>query len=175
MLPLPKHAFRDLKDRIWLLIMNYGLAKRILAAFPGVDFANAHNGQALQALAQSDELLVCVLFAIVEDQAKAANVSPEDFAEALAGEQFEAAGNAIGEMITLFTRPGIRPVIEQMFAMGTAARTAAIELATKKLSGPSVQAAIDREMQRLDQQLEEALMNPSIAISSSTSGPPSPE
>jgi hypothetical protein len=170
MTALPKNSFLDRAGRLWQLELNYGLATRIRKSL-GVDLANAHNGEALQQLGTDDELLVATLFALVEEQAQRAEVSPEAFTEALDGEVLEHAGEALSEMIRLFTRPAIRPVIEAMLAKGTEGRTAAIELATKKLQSPSAQAAIDRQLAKLDQQLEAAL----TGTSSPTNGPASSE
>ena len=176
----PKHAFVDRAGRTWLLVLNFGLAKRINGSL-GVDFNNAHTGECFKQLAASDELLVATLFAIVEEQATIANVTPEQFAEACDGAVFEAAGEALGEMIKVFTRPGIRPVIESMLARGAEGRNAAIEMAANKLNSPAVTALIERELAKLDRELDDALspslpagVPASMATSSPTSGPPSP-
>lgn len=169
----PKHAFTDRVGRVWLLVMNYGLSKRINAAL-GVDFANAHTGECLQQLATSDELLVATLFAIVEAQAQAASVSPEQFAEALDGEVFEAAGEALGEMLRLFTRPALRPVIEAAIGFHLESTQAVIDAAAQKLRGPAGQAAIRANVATLECDLDQALTHRSTATSWPTNGPASP-
>ena len=152
----PKHAFTDRAGRTWLLVLNYGLAKEIRDTI-GVDFANAHNGEALKQLATNDELLVATLFALIEDQAKRENVTPEEFAKALDGEVFEAAGDAIGEMLRLFTRQAARPVIEALIDKTNQVKTQAGNLAAAQLRSPEAQAAIDREMDKLVAQAQQAL------------------
>jgi len=121
MAPLPKHAFADLAGRVWVLALNYGLAKRIEKEL-GVDFTNAHNGRCFQQLGQDDALFVAVLFAICEKQAEAEGVTPEQFAEGLAGDQIEAAGDALAECVKLFTRPAIRPVLDELYEKGREGR-----------------------------------------------------
>jgi hypothetical protein len=153
---MTRPSFTDRAGRTWFLELNYGLARQIHKDHQ-VDFANAHNGEALRKLASDDELLVTVLFALVEQQAEACGVTPEQFAEGLDGATFEQAGEAIGQMIALFTRPTIRPVVEEMLAQGRAGRQAAVELATAKLRGPEAQAAIARELDKLDQRMTAAL------------------
>lgn len=169
---LAKHCFLDARGRTWRLELNYGQAVAIERSL-GVDLANAHNGRAFQQLAADDGLLVATLFAIVEDQAAAQDVSPEEFARGFNGSVFEAATDAVGEMILNFSRPGVRPIIAAMLAKGAEGRAGAIRLATSKLSGPAATALIARQLASLDQQLEAAL-NPPTPTNSPMNGPASP-
>lgn len=151
----PKNSFNDLAGRVWLLVLNYGLAKRIAAEL-GVDFVNAHTGECFAKLAD-EALFVSVLFALCEAQAEKAGVTPEQFAEALAGEQFEAAGEALTECVQLFIRPALRPAFEQLIAAGRQERAASLELLSRKLQGAELQAAIGRRLAATSDQIDAAL------------------
>jgi hypothetical protein len=164
--------FTDALGRRWPLVLTYGLAQRIHKSL-GVDLANAHTGEALTKLGQSDELFVATLFALVEDEAGRQQVSPEAFAEGLNGEVFEAAGDALEQMLLVFIRPALRPVLEAVFEANHEKRTKVVALATRKLSGANRDAAIDRELGSLEQQLDRALAGevlPTTSTSSRTSG-----
>lgn len=172
MTAIPKNCFVDLAGRMWLLKLNYGLAQRINETLH-VDLANAHSGEAFKQLGRDTTLLIKTLTMLIEPQLAEQEVSPEAFVEQLDDVVLDAAGDALAEMIVLFTRPAIRPVLEEMIAKGKEARTGAVGLAAEKLRGPSAKAMIDRELAKLDQQLEAALNPPRCTISP-TSGPPSP-
>lgn len=171
---MPKNSFPDLAGRVWLLKLNCGLAQRIHETL-GVDLANAHNGQAFQQLGGDSLLLIKTLAMLVETQLAESSVTPEAFVEGLDDATLETAGEAIGQMIVLFTRPAIRPVIKTMLAKGKEAQQAVINLAETKLSGPAMSAAIQRELTRIDQQIEQALAEktavPSMPTSSPSNGP----
>jgi hypothetical protein len=165
--PAPEStAFTDAKGRAWQLELNYGLARRIKKDL-GVDFANAHNGEALKKLGTDDELLVSTLYALIEEQAKTAEISPDQFVEALNGEVLEAAANAIGAMIVLFTRPAIRPVIQSLLDKAQQGRAKLTQMALGKMQGPEVTAAIDREVEQVSRRIDAELTasNSSTAIS----------
>ncbi len=172
MTAIPKNAFTDMAGRLWLLKLNYGLATRINDTL-GVDLSNAHNGEAFKQLAVDALLLIKTLTMLVETQLGEQQVTPEAFVESLDDATLAAAGDAIGEMIVLFTRPAVRPVIEAMLAKGTEAKQAVIELATAKINGPIATAAIQRELAKIDKQIDQALSQ-STSIESPTSGLRSP-
>lgn len=165
-------TFTDAAGRRWSLVLTYGLAQRIHKSL-GLDLANAHNGEALTALAGNDRLLVELLFALIEEQATSAGVTPEQFADGLNGDVFEAAAEALQEMIRLFTRPAIRPVMEQIFAAQQDKRRRGIELVVEKLSGPAREQAIQRDLSQIERQFDEALATqppPTTSTKSPTSG-----
>jgi hypothetical protein len=165
----PKNSFEDLAGRRWLLKLNYGLAERIKDAL-GVDLANAHDGQAFVTLGRDPKLFIQTLAMLVEDQLKAAGVEVEQLVEQLDDCVLELAGDALAEMILLFTRPAIRPVIAEMLAKGREGREAAINLATDKLRSPATQAAIDRELARMAENIDAALAGETLPGRQSTPG-----
>ena len=169
-----KNSFTDLEGRQWLLKLNYGLATRIKDAL-SVDLANAHNGQAFQQIAKSPLLFIQTLTMLVESQLAVNNVTPEQFVEAIDDAVLDQASNALREMLLLFSRAALRPLMGTMFEKSDEARTMALEVASAKLSGPSLTAAIAREVAALDQQIETALANQSTLTASPTSGQQLPE
>lgn len=164
-------SFTDARGRRWPLVLTYGLAQRIHKSLE-LDLANAHTGEALTKLGQSDELFVATLFALVEDEAGRQEVSPQEFAEGLNGEVLEAAGQALEQMLVLFIRPALRPVLEAVFAANHEKRAKVVELATRKLTGAGKDRAIDREVATIEERLDRALAGetPTTSTSSRTSG-----
>jgi hypothetical protein len=117
---------------------------------------------------------------LVEDQLKGAGVEVEQLVEQFDDCVLELAGDALFEMVLLFTRPAIRPVIAEILAKGREGREAAINLATDKLRSPATQAAIDRELAKMAENIDAALAGEtlpgrqSMPGSSATSSPRSP-
>jgi hypothetical protein len=163
--------FTDARGRRWPLVLTYGLAQRIRTSLD-VDLANAHTGEALTKLGQSDELFVATLFALVEDEAGKQSVTPADFAEGLNGEVFEAAARALEQMLLVFIRPALRPVLEAVFQANHEKRTKVVELAKRKLTGAPMGRAIDREVATLEGRLDAVMAGdkPTTSTSSRTSG-----
>lgn len=94
--------FTDTAGRTWRLSFGYATARRVRDATGGrVDFLAAGRGSAgvnvFQPLAADVELLVQVLWLLVETQATAANVTETDFGESLNLQTLEAATTALLE------------------------------------------------------------------------------
>lgn len=147
-----KNAFTDLAGRRWLLKLNYGLAQRINEAL-SVDLANAHQGRVFQQLGGDALLFIQTLTMLIDDQLSEQKVTPEQFVEALDDVVLDQASEALREMIVLFTRPAIRPVLTKMFDKSDQAKQRALAMATQRLDSPEVDAAIERELAALDQTL----------------------
>lgn len=172
---MPQPTFTDLSGRVWPLTLNFGLAQDIRKSFPGVDFLNAHNGQAFQVLGSDDEVLVGVLWMLCEQQATAQQITPEAFAAGLAGDALEAAEEALERCVILFTRPARRPVLEVLLGKARETSAKAMTLTTQKVSGEKVDRLQAQMLEDLDEQIDRLLAKPlSMAKSSGTSGPASP-
>jgi hypothetical protein len=170
--------FTDLCNRSWTLALNFRLAQEIRDAL-GVDFLNAHNGKALTALGRDDELLVKTLWMLCEAQAEKCGLSPEDFAEGLAGEPMEAACQAIEEAVVLFTRPAKRPELEAVRQRAAEVLKTTSDLTVRKVKSGRVDRFIEKKLARAERQIDLELdrleaEDSSTASSSAASGPASP-
>lgn len=104
--------FTDSLGREWRLRITMADLKALKAA--GLDVAAvAGDPAALQAVAEDFEQYGRVLWELCSAQARAANVSPEDFARGFDGPALFAAAGAIEEAVWDFTRP---PPIAKKFA-----------------------------------------------------------
>lgn len=172
---MPAATFTDLAGRTWRLDLNYGLALEIEAAL-GVDLANAHNGQALQQLATDAKLFFQTLTLLCQDQLAERSLSEKQFLSGFNDETVERATQAVEQMLVLFTRPALRPVIAGLLHKRNQTQHAAITVALDKIESPAAQALIDRQIEQLGQQIDAALQlpGPATATNSPGSGPASP-
>lgn len=98
------HAFKDAKGRDWSLEITVGSIKRVKALTDVDLYALVDDGAKKLAELLADVVtLVDVLFILCAEQAKAADVSDEDFGRAFGGDVLEAAGEAFVEEIIFFT------------------------------------------------------------------------
>ena len=106
--------FKDRDGREWQVVLNVFQMKRVRAAL-GVDLINVieldKDGQVrvdmIDKIANDPCLLVDILWVLVEEQAKAINVTDEQFGAALAGESIENASKAfLDELVDFF--PGAK-------------------------------------------------------------------
>ena len=106
--------FKDRNGQDWQIVLNVHQMKRIRAAL-GIDLVNVitldKEGvvkvDMIDRIANDPCLLVDILWVLVEEQAKAINVTDEQFGAALAGESIENATKAfLDELVDFF--PGAK-------------------------------------------------------------------
>lgn len=106
-------SFKDNKGRTWEISLNVLQMKRIRARL-GVDLVNvitldkdgAVKVDLVDRIANDPCLLVDILWVLVEEQAKKANVSDAEFGEALAGDAIsEATKVFLDELVDFFPAP----------------------------------------------------------------------
>ena len=106
-------SFKDNKGRIWEISLNVLQMKRIRARL-GVDLVNvitldkdgAVKVDLVDRIANDPCLLVDILWVLVEEQAKKANVSDAEFGEALAGDAISEATKAfLDELVDFLPAP----------------------------------------------------------------------
>lgn len=176
---LPRHAdhvppdepntFRDLEGDLWTLKINYGNAEDVLASC-GVDLVNAHNGKAYGKIVEDDRTLVALLHCLLEKQIEQRNLDPHGFAERLDGAVLAAALDAMRVAIENFTRPDVRPALNQLNSQIDKTRQKAIKIALRKLSSPMAEAAIDRALDKEETAIDQKL----AAIADGDTPPNSP-
>lgn len=105
----PPYTFADPKGRRWALKISYDL-KESIKETTGINIDRAAIGglKAIAELLDDGEKFCQALWILVEAQAKAAEVTPDQFIGCFEGETFEAAELAMQEAVVLFTKPHSR-------------------------------------------------------------------
>ncbi len=154
--------FKDRDGREWQIVLNVFQMKRVRAAL-GLDLVNVielgQDGNVkvdmIDKIANDPCLLVDILWVLVQEQAKVANVTDEQFGTALAGDAIESATKAfLDELVDFF--PGARRLFLKK----------AVELARK--FGTESNAVLEKALE--DPELESRVRE---SMSSSTSSPES--
>lgn len=126
--------FKDTEGREWVLTLDVQLIKDV-AQRSGVRIHKllADDAKGLQELLSDPIAFVDTLYLIVEDQAKAKGLTPEDFGRGLAGDPLEAAAVAFMEALADFSPSRQRKLIQSLMAKGNEVADKVIELARKKI------------------------------------------
>ena len=99
-------TFKDCEGRTWSVTLNVHQMKRIRANL-GVDLVNVIALDEVDRIANDPCLLVDILWVCVEEEAKAAGVTDEQFGRSLAGDAIEDATRAVlDELVDFF--PGAK-------------------------------------------------------------------
>jgi len=146
------HAFTDTKGRAWDVEIHVQ-ALRNLKAKAEVDLMDLADGQLLEQLSSRPDVLAQVLWVLVEAQAKAAGITPEAFAEGLAGDVIDDATAALlGELVDFFPsrrRAALKTALEKLNALENLAVEKAIEL----LKSDRLDKRLESELDALGEQL----------------------
>jgi len=146
-------TFKDNAGRMWSVTLNVLQMKRIRAHL-GIDLVNVITLDAggkvkvdlVDRIANDPCLLVDILWVCVEDEAKAAGVTDEEFGRALAGDAIDEATKALlDELVDFF--PGAKRLFlkkaVELARKYTGDMTAALE---KALSDPELERRIEESM-----------------------------
>lgn len=93
--------FTDKKGREWTLDLDVGLAEHV-SKEAEVNLALSSGDWIRVVVEPTGRKLVEVLWLLVEEQAKATSITPEDFARGFGGDQLEKAGAALREAVVDF-------------------------------------------------------------------------
>ena len=156
-------TFKDNSGRTWTVELNVHQMKRIRARL-GVDLVNVIALDAggkvkvdlVDRIANDPCLLVDILWVCVEDEAKAAGVSDEDFGRSLAGDSIECATAAfLDELVDFF------PGAKRLF------RKKAVEL-SRKFAGDATE-ALGKALEdpELERRVEESMRSSASSPESS--------
>ena len=146
-------TFKDNAGRTWSVTLNVLQMKRIRAHL-GIDLVNVITLDAggkvkvdlVDRIANDPCLLVDILWVCVEDEAKAAGVTDEEFGRALAGDAIDEATKALlDELVDFF--PGAKRLFlkkaVELARKYTGDMTAALE---KALSDPELERRVEESM-----------------------------
>ena len=146
-------TFKDNAARTWGVTLNVHQMKRIRAHL-GIDLVNVITLDAggkvkvdlVDRIANDPCLLVDILWVCVEDEAKAAGVTDEEFGRALAGDAIDEATKALlDELVDFF--PGAKRLFlkkaVELARKYTGDMTAALE---KALSDPELERRVEESM-----------------------------
>ena len=146
-------TFKDNAGRTWSVTLNVHQMKRVRAHL-GIDLVNVialdPDGKVkvdlVDRIAGDPCLLVDILWVCVEDEAKAAGVTDEEFGRALAGDAIDEATKALlDELVDFF--PGAKRLFlkkaVELARKYTGDMTAALE---KALSDPELERRIEESM-----------------------------
>lgn len=145
-------SFRDLRGRDWPLDLNFGLARRVLAAHK-VDLVNWHDGKAYIALAQDDQLLVSVLWVLIAETAEGRGVDEVEFAHGLNGDVLAESLDALTEAVVGFTRPDRRELVRRVITKARQVQADATTRAARVAASPEADRAVSRKMEEVEKRV----------------------
>lgn len=154
-------TFTDNAGRVWTVAITIAAVKRV-RSLAGVDLLSSQSGEEgggpIQRLMADPVLLCDVLFAVIQPEAAARNVSDEDFGRSLAGDALEAATVALLDGLVDFFPPGQRAVLAKAIDRIRQAQRQVLTAISGRLDEVRIEPLVEAAVARLDP---------------STSGPPS--
>jgi hypothetical protein len=146
------------------------LAQQIRDGSIKLDFLAAEDGKAITAVGQSDEKLVQVLFALCEQQAQKAEVTPELFAVGLGGDVLEAASEALMQAVVLFTRPARRPVLLAVLERAKEAIAKGKEMLVQRINSGAVDQLMNGKLDQAAKAFDEHIRTATPSSLPTTAG-----
>lgn len=131
---MQQYQFVDTFNRTWNLAITLPAVK-IVRDKLGVDLAklDGDQGKPLGALLSDPVKFVDVLFLLVQDQAKTANVTLEQFMAGFAGDALEAAEGAFLKALADFMPPARRKLFQQIIAKEREFTAIVVEATSKRI------------------------------------------
>ena len=139
-------TFTDNQKREWRIEITVATVKRV-RSLTKVDLLAIFDGELVGKLATNPVLLCDVLYAVCKPQADAADVSDEQFGEALAGEAIDNATTALLGALTDFFPNQPRQTLTRLVTETRYAMAKQHELVGQKFATGAVRKRIDRELQ----------------------------
>jgi hypothetical protein len=165
-------VYTDKFGRDWRLEFTYGNAKRIKSELK-LDFVNAHNGKALEAITSDDDLLCTVLWMLCEEQATEAGVSNQQWADGIDGDTMGKAIVAVEIAVLNFTPPARRPVMKTILDRAAEVAKKSSDLVQQKIRSEKMDRLLERNFKKMDQQLDRELDKIEISGKSDSKSPSS--
>ena len=154
------HTFNDTQGRTWTVTINVDAIRRVRALL-NINLLETVEGKLLERFITDPVFLCDILFALIQPEAEAKQVSDEDFGRALGGDVLDHATTALLEELVDFFPSGRRQVFRKALEKLKQLEGIALETATRRL-----------ESSELEQQMAAALA--SIPGNSSGNSPESP-
>ncbi len=151
-------TFNDTQGRTWTVTINVDAIRRVRSLL-NVNLLDAVDGNLLEQLVVDPVLLCDILFALVQPEAQAKNVSDEDFGRALGGDALDQATTALLEGLADFFPSGKRAVFRKALAKLKQLEALALETTSKRLESDELE-------QRMREQLGVPTIGPTLGNSS---------
>ena len=157
-------TFTDNGGHTWTVAINVDAIKRVRSLLE-IDLLEAVEGKLIERL-RDDPILLCdVIYVLCKPEADAANISDEQFGQAMAGDAIDAATVALMEELVGFFRKGRRELLAKALDRLNEVEAKAIDLASQRLDDPEVEKRILAALQE----------EPSLPTASGDSSGSSPE
>ena len=137
-------TFTDTQGRVWTLHITVDTIKRV-RALTGTDLLAVAGGDLLERLSTDPILLADVIYACMQPEADAKQVSDVDFGRALAGDVIGAATTALLQDIVDFFPAPKRALLAKALGKLGEVQTAALAAASARLEAVDA-AAVAREV-----------------------------
>lgn len=142
----------DKKGRDWFIVIDIGVARKILSSFR-IDFANSHDPKSGLDRLQNYNTLSDVLCVFVEEQLAAQNVSKDDFFSSCDGPALASGFEAIMEALVLFTPPAMKPAMEAILVASREHDKAKAMRIVETFQGDAIQQTLARNLNQLESQI----------------------
>ena len=134
------HTFNDTLGRTWTVTINVDAIRRVRALLD-VNLLDAIEGKLLERLVTDPVLLCDILFALVQPEAQAKNITDEDFGKALGGDVLDHASSALLEELVDFFPSARRTVFRKALVKLKRLEGMAIETSGMRLDDMHVSVA----------------------------------
>ncbi len=129
-------TFKDANQTDWALTVNVTTRKKVQAD-TGFDLFGVVESAEIEKL-EDPALLVAVVFSLCEEQAKKSNTTPEQFAEAMAGDALDSASEALFGAVADFFPKSRRTVMTAALEKGRELQEAATSQVLAKIAATTV-------------------------------------
>ena len=158
--------FTDTKERSWSIDVNVDSIEQVKrdTQFDLLTLASGET-ESLARLQNDEMLLVKIIYSLVEDQVKKAELTEREFFAGIAGDVFDDASEALLEGLIDFFPKHRRTLLRAAVEKVSLAQDTAIE---KVLDSGVIDKAVETELRKLDEQLQrsvESLESPDQAPS----------
>jgi hypothetical protein len=150
--------WQDATGRTWSSAINVNTIKRV-RDLVGVDLVDCFDGTLFNKLAEDPVLLVGTLHAICKPQAEGRGVSEEAFVELLVGDCITEAVNALVMGLVDFFPKERRGVLARLWATNQKARTAAAQMADRKMDSPLMEKILQEKISEMDAEIDQRLQD----------------
>ncbi len=143
------HTFQDTLGRTWTVTINVDAIRRVRSLLD-VNLLDAMEGNLLERLVVDPVLLCDILFALVQLEAEAKEVTDEDFGRALGGDVLDHASTALLEELVDFFPSGRRAVFRKALDKLKTLEALALETTTKRLESDELERQMVAALKNLD-------------------------
>ena len=153
------HTFNDTLGRTWTVTINVDAIRRVRALLD-INLLDAIEGKLLERLVTDPVLLCDILFALVQPEAHAKNISDEDFGKSLGGDVLDHASSALLEELVDFFPSARRTVFRKALVKLKRLEGMAIETATQRLESDELERKMMASLESGVRSLEPAKARP---------------